>query len=129
MQPNPEVQYKVTLTKASFARLSLLILSIKMFGSPLKILQDKELCVFNIEETISHTSEKVKTFQSPELKKTEQKQNKIPFICSFDTLAEITPVTCLLQSVSPICCISPACLTSQLLSAVRLSDKLHPRTR
>lgn len=45
-----------------------------------------------------------------------------------DSLAEITPVACLLHSVSSICCLPPAGLTSQLLSAICLSDKLHHRT-
>lgn len=76
----------------------------------------------------SHASEKVKTFRSPERRKVICFTNGL--ISEKDTLTEITPVTCLLHTVSPICCLPPPRLTNQLLSAPEscLSDKLRPRT-
>lgn len=75
-----------------------------------------------------HACKKVKTLRSSE--------KKIPvigftngLISEQDTLTEITPVTSLLHWVSPICCLPPPRLTSQLSASEScLSDKLRSRT-
>ncbi len=144
MQPNPVVQYKVTLERGSLARFSLLIFPSRIFDIPhmslqvnVKLLQhgggdtERIMWFFFIRKghaVFSHASEKVKTLRSLERKKVICFTNGL--ISEKDTLTEITPVTSLLHSVSPICCLPPPRLTNQLLSASEscLSDKLRPRT-
>lgn len=74
------------------------------------------------------------TIHSQKLREKESKMSVICFtnglISEKDTLTEITPLTCLLLSLSPMCCLPPPHLTSLWLSASEscLSDKLRPRT-